>query len=78
LTRLANYLKDNRIKQKDFAETIGVSEGYLSQICKGTHSPSLSVAVRVEDATSGAVTVRDLLPANHPALRLLRETEAAA
>lgn len=77
MTRLANYLKDKRIKQKDFAETIGVSEGYLSQMCKGTHSPSLSMAIRIEDATGGAVAVRDLLPTNHPELGLLGEKEVA-
>jgi transcriptional regulator with XRE-family HTH domain len=56
MEHLQTYLKTH--KAKPLAEAVGISQSYLSDIKKGYRSPSLRVAVAIEDATQGAVPVR--------------------
>lgn len=52
---LREYRKAHGIKQKDLAKSLGVSNPYLCDIEKGKRTPGLALAVRIEDATKGAV-----------------------
>lgn len=45
-----------------FADTLGVSISFLSQMASGTAAISPARAVAIEQATNGAVTRRDLRP----------------
>lgn len=53
---LKEFLADTR--HRDFAEKVGISPAYLSQILSGARTPSLDVACLIEDATGGVVPVR--------------------
>lgn len=46
----------------EFAEKIGVSTSYLSQLAAGTTARSPERCVEIEKATDGAVTRKDLRP----------------
>jgi DNA-binding transcriptional regulator YdaS (Cro superfamily) len=59
---LEKYLKENKILKKDFAKKIGILPSYLSNILSGNRNAGLCLAIRIEDATSGKVTCRDMLP----------------
>lgn len=49
--------------KKQLAEQVGITPGYISRLLSGSiASPSPSVAVRLERATCGQVTRRDLRP----------------
>jgi transcriptional regulator with XRE-family HTH domain len=50
-TRLRDYMERCRMKQKDLAALLGVTDAYLSQILSGRRSPGLSTALRIEDCT---------------------------
>jgi transcriptional regulator with XRE-family HTH domain len=56
MEHLQTYLKTH--KAKPLAEAVGISQSYLSDMKKGYRSPSLRVAVAIEDATEGAVPAR--------------------
>ncbi len=58
MNQLRAYLAQNNIRQSALAETLGVSNGYMSQIINGDKRPSLDLAVKIEDVTDGAVTAR--------------------
>lgn len=57
---LRKYLDANGIKYAFFAERIGISYVSLSKIFNGAE-PRLSLAIKIEDETSGKVKVRDLV-----------------
>lgn len=52
---LADYLKDNNLKQRDFAARLGVSASYLNEIVRRVKSPPIKLAAQIEVATEGAV-----------------------
>lgn len=58
----------------DFGRQVGISKSFLCKIEQGKQTPSLAVAVRISEATKGAVKPNDFLAPpegdNH-------ETEAA-
>lgn len=58
---LAEFLEANDIRGEDFAKTIGVSQAYVSMLCHRKHDPSLSVIMRIKDATGGQVEAEDLV-----------------
>lgn len=57
MTRLARYLQEQSIPQKDFADMLGVSQGMVSRMASGSKRPSLFLAVKIERATGGNVPV---------------------
>lgn len=59
---LKSYFDSERLAAKKLAEALGVSPSYLSQMSKGTTPISPERAVKIEQATDGAVTRRDLFP----------------
>lgn len=58
---LQKYIDVKKIKQIEFAALIGVSPAFINQICKGARRPSADVALQIEKATNGKVTVLDVL-----------------
>jgi DNA-binding transcriptional regulator YdaS (Cro superfamily) len=61
--RLKAYLLTRDIRLTDFAAGMGVKITTAHGWVSGRRTPSAKQAVRIEDATNGEVTVRDLLPA---------------
>jgi transcriptional regulator with XRE-family HTH domain len=62
--RLSEYLSKNKIKLNRFAEDAGLKQPYASLIKNGHKRPSPDVALRIEQATNGEVTVLELLYPN--------------
>jgi len=62
--KLAEYLKTAEGPDADFASSIGVSRQALHRYCSGERTPRPEVMVRIRDATKGAVTADDFLPAS--------------
>ncbi len=58
---LRKYLKDNKIKYRDFAEKLGIPEQSLKNISCGTQRPGLKLALKIEELTSGNVTPSQLV-----------------
>ena len=58
---LKTYLHTNKVSQKNFAARIGASIFTVNRICMRHVQPPLDVAVRIERATEGSVTVGDLV-----------------
>ena len=59
--KLKDHLKTNKIKKKTFAHNIGIHHVYLSQILGGYRNPSPKLALRIQQATGGQVTINELL-----------------
>jgi transcriptional regulator with XRE-family HTH domain len=59
--KLSDYIKDQKITQAKIGLAAGISKAHISQICRLGRRPSPDVAVRISQATNGAVTVLDLL-----------------
>lgn len=55
--QLSTYLRKNRIRQGEFADLVGVTQGLVSRLANGTSKPGLDLAVRIDKATRGAVPV---------------------
>lgn len=54
---LKEYLTNSRQTQSSFAEHIGITRAYLSEIIAGKKVPSLAVAFAIASATDGQVPV---------------------
>jgi DNA-binding XRE family transcriptional regulator len=61
MTKLREHLATTGTRQSDLAEKVGVSRPYMSQLVGGTKMPGLELAIKIEAATDGAVTVRSWL-----------------
>lgn len=59
MSKLRAYLIETKTRQSDLAKKVGVSFGYMSELVAGGKTPGLELAVRIEDATGGAVRARD-------------------
>ena len=64
--KLLDYMKANHLSDAALAALLGagVSEGAVKKWKYGERSPRVPDLVRLEDATFGAVTARDFLPAH--------------
>jgi DNA-binding transcriptional regulator YdaS (Cro superfamily) len=49
------------VSQAEWARRVEVTRGYFCQLRDGNKTPSLEVALRIEKATGGAVTMYDWL-----------------
>jgi transcriptional regulator with XRE-family HTH domain len=49
--QLREWLTEQKLSQKAFAEQLGIHETHLSAILSGRDFPSLSLAARIEDLT---------------------------
>lgn len=59
--KLADWLKEQRMSRKDFADEIGVVRSYVTELCQHSKWPSRDVVTRIQAATSGAVSANDFL-----------------
>jgi DNA-binding transcriptional regulator YdaS (Cro superfamily) len=59
--KLAEWLKQTKIRRYVFAERIGVQPSVISDYCKGKYCPRPKVAEAIIRETGGAVTANDFL-----------------
>jgi len=64
MANLRSYLADR--PKGEFARSVGISAAYLSQILSGTRQPSLSLMVRVHEASGGEVDLNSWYPSSRP------------
>ena len=55
MQKLRHHIDRLGISQTAFAERLGVSKGYLSQILSGKREPSRELIQRIDQATEGHV-----------------------
>lgn len=58
MSDLPEYLTKSGLKQAAFAQRIGVTQATVSKLIARTMLPGLELAVKIEDATGGAVLAR--------------------
>jgi len=58
---LQDFLSEQGIRRKRFAERIGVTPPYITALCKGEAWPSRDVMRRIVAETGGAVGPQDFL-----------------
>jgi DNA-binding transcriptional regulator YdaS (Cro superfamily) len=58
---IREFCRKKDITFKDFAGHIGASAPFVSQLIKGRRKPSARLALRIEEATNGAVSRMELL-----------------
>lgn len=75
--KLHDYLKKEGETRRSFAQKAGISRAMVSHIATGRATPSIETALRIQEATGGEVTAKDLIP-DHPAWKLLEQKEAVA
>jgi len=63
--RLGAWLSEQKITQEAFGETIGRTQGRVSQLVNGSW-PSSEEAERILVATGGAVSLESFLPEREP------------
>lgn len=59
--KLKEYLKNNETTMAKFASAVGVTQPCISLISNGRRRPEPELARKIEKATNGAVTFRELL-----------------
>ncbi len=64
--KLRDYLWDNDIQIKAFAESLELTASHLSNYMHGRLRVSKKVARAIERATKGEVTAEDIMKANPP------------
>lgn len=60
--RLSEYLRETKTTQKAFADSIGVTQGRVSQLIKGdmpAFDRAVDLLTRISAATAGKVTAAD-------------------
>lgn len=55
MSKLSSYLALNGIKQRAFASAIGVDPSIVSRLARNEMTPSLQLAVAIENETGGVV-----------------------
>ena len=63
-TCIRERAREKGLTQKDLAEHVGVSEGYMSDVCRGRRNMSPAVQARVETVLGGPVEIAPALCAN--------------
>lgn len=63
MSKLREYLARKGETHAAFAKRIGVAQSYVSDLTNDMKSPSLRVAVAIEDATRGEVKARSWVDA---------------
>lgn len=59
--RLAAWLTDSGTARNEFARKIGVTPGYVTQLCDGVVWPSRKVVEEIQRVTAGKVTANDFV-----------------
>jgi len=63
---LAEYLRTEKITQRQFAGQVGVSASYMNEIVQGVKTPGMQIAARIEGLTNGAVPMSALIVTANP------------
>ena len=63
-TCIRERAREKGLTQKDLAEQVGVSEGYMSDVCRGRRNMSPAINARVERVLGGPVEIAPALCAN--------------
>jgi transcriptional regulator with XRE-family HTH domain len=58
----AHYVTSSGLTQTAWADRIGVSRSYMSNLLNGKKRPSLEVAVRIERETGGLIPASSWVP----------------
>lgn len=58
MTQLRAYLSEHGIRQEDFAAQLGTSQSTVSKVVAGRLTPTLRLAVKIEQLTCGLVPVK--------------------
>ena len=58
---LKTYINENQIGVSSFAKIADLKQPYVSLIANKKRKPSAGVALKIQEATGGAVTVMELL-----------------
>lgn len=64
--RLDEWRKREKVTQEAFAERVGTTQSFISEIERGEKTASDELAAKIEEATNGAVTFLEL---KHPKYR---------
>lgn len=64
MATLSEYLKENDITQSAFAQRVGVSRSYMSEIVSGIRTPRLQLALQIQTASGGQVDIASLVGAS--------------
>jgi transcriptional regulator with XRE-family HTH domain len=78
MKKLATYIKDAGISQREFADRIGVDYSIVSRLARDGMRPSLDLAVRIERETGGEVPATSWVPEPAPAPETPEQNEDAA
>lgn len=70
MSKLRDFIEINRIRQSDFAASIGATQGMVSRLINGAARPSLKLATRIERATRGEVPANSWDAADGDAMNL--------
>lgn len=54
-TQLGIYIESNGLRVEDVATRLGLTKGYVYNLCAGRYRPSVDVMIRISDMTDGAV-----------------------
>lgn len=57
---LKEYLKSRKFTYEEFSKMVGISRQSITNYINFRRRPSLWVALRIQEATNGKVTVEDL------------------
>ncbi|MBV6304905.1 helix-turn-helix domain-containing protein [Candidimonas humi] len=62
MNAIASFLAASGLTQSEFGRQVGLNQSMVYQLIKGLRPVPEKVCVRIERATAGAVTRRDLRP----------------
>ncbi|MCP5197021.1 MAG: helix-turn-helix transcriptional regulator [Gammaproteobacteria bacterium] len=66
MNTIRSYRKQQKLSQMAFAKLIHVRQTAISNYENGRRLPSFKIAVRIQKATNGALSIRDLRPDIYP------------
>jgi len=59
--KINEYLASENLSQVAFSKQVAIGHIYLNALIKGRRKPSAPLALRIQEATQGQVTVLELL-----------------
>lgn len=63
---LNEFLKKRGVTQSAFAKSVGVTQGYVSQVLAGNYKPKGKTALRWSEATNWEVTPHEINSDDYP------------
>lgn len=64
--KLASYLSEAGLTDQAFADQIGKSQSAVNRLRRGETRPDWETLAKIAQATNGAVTANDFMPAPSP------------